>query len=42
MADKELDFKELDEELIEIYDSTKRPSRSIEKKIREWILGVEN
>ena len=39
MEDKKIDFKKLDEELINIYNSNKRPNKAIEKKIKEVIVN---
>ncbi len=37
MEEDEINFKKLDEELINIYNSSKRPNKAIEKKIKEEI-----
>ncbi|MFX1570417.1 MAG: hypothetical protein ACFFCV_18805 [Promethearchaeota archaeon] len=39
MEEKKIDFKKLDEELIDIYNSSKRPNKAIEKKIKEAIVN---
>lgn len=42
MSIKNLDFNKLDEELMEIYNSQRRPNRAIEKKLKEVIESVED
>ena len=37
MGEKKIDFKKLDEELLNIYNSSKKPTKAIEKKIKEVI-----
>ena len=37
MEEKNIDFKKLDEDLINIYNSNKKPNKAIEKKIKEVI-----
>ena len=37
MEMKEIDYKKLDEELIKIYNSTKKPNKIIESKLKEVI-----
>ncbi len=37
MSKEEIDFDKLEKELLEIYDSTKRPNKALEKKIKEII-----
>lgn len=42
LEEKKINLKKLDEELINIYNSSKRPNKAIEKKIKEVILYDEN
>ena len=42
MTEKEIDFKKLDQDLIDIYNSNKRPNKIIEKKLRDVITNDEN
>jgi len=37
MEEKNIDFKKLDEDLIIIYNSNKKPNKAIEKRIKEVI-----
>ncbi len=37
MSKDNINFDELDQELIQIFNSTKRPNKVIEKKIKEVI-----
>jgi len=37
MEEKNIDFKKLDEDLINIYNSNKKPNKAIEKRIKEVI-----
>ena len=36
---KKIDLNKLDEELIEIYNSSKRPNKALEKRIIEVVLN---
>ena len=42
MSKKQLDLKKLEKQLLEIYNSNKRPNKAIEKKIREVIIYDED
>ncbi len=39
---EKIDFKKLDEELINIYNTNARPNKAIEKKLKEIILNDGN
>ncbi|MEJ2248928.1 MAG: hypothetical protein P8Y70_18615 [Candidatus Lokiarchaeota archaeon] len=38
MENENINFEDLNEKLLEIYDNKKRPNKAIENKIREAIL----
>ncbi len=42
MSNEDIDLKLLDEELMQIYDSSRNPNKAIEKKILEVIENVGN
>ncbi|MHA1230956.1 MAG: hypothetical protein ACTSPQ_09950 [Candidatus Helarchaeota archaeon] len=42
MSNKEIDLESLEKELIEIYNSTKRPNKLIEKKLKEVLESDES
>lgn len=39
---KQIDFRKLDEDLIDIYNTNPRPNKAIEKKLKEVILDNGN
>lgn len=39
MEEKKIDFRKLDEELINIYNTNTRPNKAIEKKLKEAIFN---
>lgn len=42
LKEKKIDFRKLDEELINIYNTNARPNKAIEKKLKEAILNNGN
>lgn len=42
LEEKKIDFRKLDEELINVYNTNPRPNKALEKKLKEVILNNGN